>query len=102
MVLASVKLTVLDPVVDHTFSDSESGCNVGDRDFSRSERRRYMDPVDMAKPAYCRHVEPSSGSGTEAGNRERCSNLLVATFTFLPYEFDRTQWCATSRRPTHQ
>jgi hypothetical protein len=37
MVLASVELAVLDPVVNHTFSDSEAGCNIGDRDISRSE-----------------------------------------------------------------
>ena len=100
MVLPSVKLTVLDPVVDHTFSDSEGGCNIGDRDLTRSERRRYLDPVGMAKPAYCGHVEWSSGSGTEAGNGERRSDLLVTACALLPYELDRTQWRSASRRPT--
>ena len=51
MVLPSVKLAMLNPVVDHTFSDSEAGCNVGNRDLSRNERGRYLYPVDMAKPS---------------------------------------------------
>jgi hypothetical protein len=102
MVLASVKLAVLDPVVDHTFSDSEAVCNVGNRDLSWSKRRWYLNPVCMAQPAYCRYVERSSGSSAEAGNGERRSDLLVATGALLPYEFDRTQWRAASRRPTHQ
>ena len=102
MVLPSVKLAMLNPVVDHTFSDSEAGCNVGNRDLSRNERGRYLYPVDMAKPAYCRYVERSSSSGAEAGYGERRSNLLVATCALLPHELDRTQWGSASGRPTHQ
>ena len=102
IILASVKLTVLYPVVDCTFGDSERGCNIGNGNLSGSEWRRYLDLVDMAKPAYCRNVERLSGSSAEAGSVERCSNLLIATCAVLPYEFDRIQRSTAARRPTHQ
>ena len=102
MVLAGVKLTMLDPIVDHTFSDSEGGCNVGDSDLSRSERRRDLEPVDMAKPSYCCDVKWASGSGAEASNAERRSDLVVATCTLLSYELDRTEWRTAAGRTPYQ
>jgi hypothetical protein len=43
------------PVVDHTFSDSELGRKVGDRKLSGSQRPRYVNLVDMAKPVQPLH-----------------------------------------------